>query len=346
MVPVICLLQFKSEAYVLKKIDVVRTILATKQFSHPQVNTATAFAPSNIALCKYWGKRNSEINLPMTSSLSVSLQNFGAEITITLHDFSYDTIRLNGNLVPVDSEFSIRLVTFLNLFRNKNYFMITIVSNIPIAAGLASSACGFASVVLALNQLFGWQLDNIGLSILARLGSGSASRSIYHGLVEWHVGFRLDGMDSFADRLDIDWPELRIGLLILDSNNKKISSRQAMQRTVDTSLLYQSWPNKVANDLSLIKAAIQTKNFVALGQASMSNALAMHATMLSALPPICYAIPETVALMHEIFRLQEEGLQVYFTQDAGPNLKLLFLAENEAIVLKKFPSVLIVRPFI
>ena len=210
--------------------------------------------------------------------------------------------------------------------------------NLPVAAGLASSACGFASLVAALNDMFGWQLAQRELSILARLGSGSACRSLWAGFVEWHAGVQPDGMDSYAEPLAFEWPELHIGLLPISLAEKPISSRVAMQRTVDTSVLYGCWSRKVLQDLIIIKQALHAKNFALLGGAAESNALAMHATMLSSWSPICYSLPETIAAMHKIWALRRQGLSLFFTQDAGPNLKLLFLEKDKKTILELFPT--------
>lgn len=157
-----------------------------------------AFAPANIALCKYWGKRDTTLNLPLTSSLSISLGKKGATCTVQLSDQLQDICILNGKTLAVDSKFSTRITQFLDLFRpcEKMFFHVNSQMNIPLAAGLASSACGFASLVLALNDFFGWKLSQQELSILARLGSGSACRSLVQGFVEWQAGLRADGMDS------------------------------------------------------------------------------------------------------------------------------------------------------
>ena len=222
---------------------------------------STAYAPSNIALCKYWGKRNLELNLPVTSSLSLSLGNKGATTTVGLHisEHSKDRVILNGAEVDETSDFYLRLVKYLDLFRldNNFYFNIETNLNIPYAAGLASSACGFAALVLALNKFFGWNLSLKDLSILARIGSGSAARSLYQGFVYWHKGTLDDGSDSYAEKIEVDkfFDEVRFGLLILTDKKKSIGSTDAMNITTKTSVLYQSWPNQVNQDLSLFKEA-------------------------------------------------------------------------------------------
>ncbi|TAK73552.1 MAG: diphosphomevalonate decarboxylase [Gammaproteobacteria bacterium] len=313
----------------------------------PKHEKGLAFAPTNIALVKYWGKRDVELNLPVTSSLSIALLDKGAMTTITLQDQAYDTVVLNNQAIPAHSEFAKRISQFLDLFRpeKKWHVHIDIKMNIPAAAGLASSACGFASLMSALNDLFNWQLTLRQLSILARLGSGSAARSFWTGFVEWHAGVQPDGMDSVAEPLAIEWPMLRVGLLTMSEKQKPISSREAMQRTVDSSILYSAWPKKVMQDLAILKQALHTKNFSLLGGTAESNALTMHATMLASWPAVCYFLPETIAAMHQIWALRQQGMELYFTQDAGPNLKLLFLETDTHHVKANFPTVEIVKVF-
>lgn len=331
----------------MKKIEVIKSILGEHYLQAPQNQSAEAFAPTNIALVKYWGKRNPELNLPVTSSLSISLDDKGAKTTFSIHDNSQDIITLNKQVIDPASSFAKRLTEFVNYFRGEGeyYFDVNIEANIPVAAGLASSACGFAALVQVLNKLYGWSLSKSSLSVLARLGSGSACRSIWDGFVEWHMGLRDDGMDSHGLSIKETWPELCVGLLIMQDKEKSVSSREAMQRTVVTSALYSGWSGKVDQDLSLMKNAIKHKEFELLGKTAESNAMTMHALMLSAWPPISYALPETVKAMQKIWQLRKEGLDLYFTQDAGPNLKLLFLQKDLSVIQENFPHVEVVRPF-
>lgn len=324
--------------------EVVKTILQDRVNNEPE-NEGIAFAPVNIALIKYWGKRDTELNLPITSSLSVSLNAKGSQTNIKLITAAEDLIILNKEKIANNSVFARRLIKYLDLFRFNSqwHFAITIATNVPIAAGLASSAAGFASIIMALNGLFNWQLSKRELSILARLGSGSACRSLWHGFVKWQRGELENGLDSFAEPLPYQWPELCIGLLIFSGKQKAISSRQAMEQTVKTSTLYSSWPQQVAQDMPLLEQAIKTKDFQLLGKNAESNALAMHATMLSSWPPIAYALPETVAAMQYIWQLRAEGRNIYFTQDAGPNLKLLFLQEDIDEIKRLFPALEIIN---
>lgn len=331
----------------MKKADVIKIILGERHMMLPRNTSGKAYAPSNIALCKYWGKREQELNLPVTGSLSISLNDKGATTEINVSSQPRDIAVVNNQAVDWTLPFGRRLLEFMELFRVSPdlHFDIKIKTTIPIGAGLASSACGFASIVLALNALFGWELKEHELSVLARLGSGSACRSIWHGFVEWNAGIREDGMDSYAELISEHWPELCVGLLVMDDREKKVSSRDAMQRTVTTSPLYASWPTKVSRDLSALKQAISVKDFMLLGKTAEFNAMSMHATMLSSWPPVVYSAASTLNAMQKIWNLRHEGLALFFTQDAGPNLKLLFLEKDATIVQSHFSEVDIVRPF-
>ncbi|MEE9367355.1 MAG: diphosphomevalonate decarboxylase [Pontiella sp.] len=328
----------------------------------------SAFAPSNIALSKYWGKRDPALNLPINSSLSVSLGKLGTKTELRIHDEDVastkdvdfveattpslssrkDLIYLNGALQAPDSSFAQRISEFLDLFRpmvGNAAFEVRTENNIPTAAGLASSASGFAALIMALDDLAGWGLDKKKLSMLARLGSGSASRSVYDGFVQWHAGSNSDGTDSFSEKLPNEWPEFRIGILELCAAKKPVGSRDGMNRTVETSELYKSWPEQANADIDIIRRAIEVQDFTVLGQTAERNALSMHATMMSAWPPLIYLQPETIEQIHKVHRVRAEGLEVYLTIDAGPNIKLLFLEENEAEVLNAFSDLKIINPF-
>ncbi len=306
--------------------------------------SGAAFAPSNIALAKYWGKRDAVLNLPVNSSLSVSLGGLGTRTEIRAA--GADAVYLNGAAVDPADSFAVRTLEFLKRFPGVGaHFEVRTENNIPTAAGLASSASGFAALVMALDDLAGWGLDKKRLSMLARLGSGSAARSVYDGFVQWHAGAETSGMDSFAEKLDACWPEFRIGILELSASKKPVGSRDGMNRTVETSELYQSWPAQARADLETIRCALKGRDFPLLGKTAERNALSMHATMMSAWPPLIYLQPESMEMIHKVQRLRADGLELYLTIDAGPNIKLLFLASKEADVLVAFPGLQVIKPF-
>ena len=308
------------------------------------LTSADVFAPANIALCKYWGKRDTELNLPVTPSLSMALGTLGSRCRLSFCE-GQDHVILNDTPLPPDSPFVVRLSQYLDLFRghSERCYRVETTNTIPTAAGFASSASGFASIALALNALHGWDLPERDLSILARLGSGSACRSLWQGFVEWHAGSESDGSDSYAEPIQTEWSELRIGLLVLEAGKKPISSREAMLRTVKTSPLYDAWPGKVDADIRDLRDAIRVKDFDKLGAAAESNALTMHATMMAAWPPVVYWLPESVSAMHQVWQCRRDGLPLYFTMDAGPNVKLLFQAHDEDRIRRIFPNLLIAQ---
>ena len=323
--------------------EIVTSIIGSPR--PPRRDHGQAFAPSNIALCKYWGKRDAGLNLPVNSSLSISLGRLGT--TTAISGSRQDEIWLNDKKLAPDDPFALRLKEFLALFRHDPHmhFHLSTKNNIPTAAGLASSASGYAALVLALDDFFKWNLPLQMLSILARLGSGSASRSLYHGFVEWHRGERADGMDSFAETIPTKWPELRIAVLSVSTTAKAVGSTAGMNRTVQTSTLYTSWPKQAQQDLASLRRAINDKNFTLLGKTAERNALAMHATMIAAEPPLLYWLPETVEQFRKIWRLRDQGLSLYFTIDAGANVKVLFQEADLHHIKEQFPGAEIVAPF-
>ncbi len=306
------------------------------------------FAPSNIALCKYWGKRDAELNLPVNASLSVSLATLGTRTRVEPIDAEQDQVYLNGLLQAPDSRFADRTRRFIDLLRVNQpqlAFRVDTHNNIPTAAGLASSASGFAALTRALVEAFGLSLSPTEQSVLARLGSGSACRSLFDGFVEWQMGQREDGLDSHGVALPASWPQLCVGLVKVDAGEKPVDSRSGMQRTVETAHLYQSWPLQASSDLARLHEAIDSLDFALLGSVAEQNALSMHATMIASWPPLLYWQPQSVAMMQKVWQLRREGLALYFTMDAGPNLKLLFEAASRDAVLAQFPGIEVVEPF-
>jgi len=302
----------------------------------------SAFAPANIALCKYWGKRDVALNLPVNDSLSVSLKNKGTHTTLkTLPATATDSVILNDLPITPDSPAYQKIVTHIDLFRTvfgPQPFAVKTTNTVPTAAGVASSASGFAALTTALTGIYSLPLTAQELSVLARLGSGSACRSVFNGFVRWYQGSAVDGSDSYAALLPQQWSTLRIGLLTLTHQQKNISSREGMLRTTETSHLYRQWSVQVAEDILQLEQAISQQDFELLGRTAEHNAMSMHATMLSAWPPLCYWIPDSIAVLHQVWSLRKEGLDIYATMDAGPNIKLLFEQQDEKKIRQFFPS--------
>ena len=330
----------------MNKSEAVRKILSDQ---HQAISShkpyGVAWAPSNLALCKYWGKRNEELNLPTTSSISVSLEGKGCLTRISINP-TEDQYTVNCQPLDPNTAMANRLREFLNLFRREGeYYLVENYTNIPIASGFASSACSFASLVTALNSLYDWQLEPKQLSILARLGSGSACRSIFSGFVEWVQGKRTDGMDSHGVKLDYLWPELRIGMVTVTTERKAVSSREAMSRSVHSSPFYSSWVRQAGIDFEQVKLALSGKDFSLLGEVAENNAIAMHMVMKSSIPTVNYNVTKTNQLISQVQELRSHGIPVFFTQDAGANLHLLFLQQYEAEIIDFFGQMEVLAPF-
>ncbi|MFD1850094.1 diphosphomevalonate decarboxylase [Oceanobacillus bengalensis] len=307
----------------------------------------TAKAHTNIALIKYWGKRNDALILPTNSSLSLTLDGFYTKTTVEFRrDLSSDLFLLNDQ--AVSGQAYERVSRFLDLVRKLSgeeniYAEVNSRNEVPTAAGFASSASGFAALAAASTRAIGLELSDEELSILTRQGSGSACRSIYGGFVEWQMGEREDGLDSRAVQVaPEDYWDVRVAAVELSSTMKKVSSREGMKRTVDTSPFYSGWLEAIPNDLMQLKAAIKEKDFEKLGAIAEANCLKMHATTLGANPPFTYWHDTTVRVMHAIQEMRSKGIPVFFTIDAGPNVKALYLPEHEEVVksmLENIPGV-------
>lgn len=302
-----------------------------------------AFASANIALCKYWGKRDEALKLPLTGSLSVSLGKLGTRMRVAPSD--RDALVINDGEIPPGSRAGKRLFDFLHLLQGRRTpLRVESKNTIPMGAGLASSASAFAAAVMAMEALYGWNLDPRTRSILARLGSGSACRSVFTGFVEWMAGTDPGGMDSHAVPVAPVWPDFRVSVLTLSDAEKPVGSTEGMSRTRDTAPLFAAWPRQVARDLPRVRQAVLDRDFTTLGQTAEQNALAMHATMIAAWPPLIYWQPETLATLHKIHALRAGGVEIYATLDAGPNVKLLHLRETDAAVRDVFPNLKIMDP--
>lgn len=298
-----------------------------------------ARAYTNIALIKYWGKKDETLILPMNNSLSLTLDAFYTETEVLFsEEFTEDLFYLDGQFQ--DEKATKKISTFLDLVREKagTTCKATIRSQnfVPTAAGLASSASGLAALAGACNEALGLGLTEKELSRLARRGSGSACRSIFGGFVEWEKGH--DDESSYAQPVHSDnfEEELAMVFVLLNDQKKDVSSRDGMRRTVATSSFYQGWLDTVEADLYQLKQAINTKDFPSLGETMERNALKMHGTTLAALPPFTYWSADSLKAMQAVRTLRKKGISCYFTMDAGPNVKVLVEKKQEEIVRQTF----------
>ena len=286
--------------------------------------TATASANTNIALIKYWGKVDEVQAIPATSSLSLTLGGTRTTTTVSFDggDGTADSVTINGSSSS-GAELA-RVSRFLDLVRSRSGITaaatVTSRASVPLAAGLASSAAGFAALAAAASRAAGMDLDDRELSRLARRGSGSATRSIFGGLVRWNAGH--DDASSYAEPVACEM-DLAMVVVVLSKSDKPISSTRGMRATMSTSPLFPAWVEASGKDLQVALEAVRAGDLERLGEVVEGNALGMHATMMAARPGIIYWLPQTVAALHGIRAMRQEGLPVWATIDAGPNVKVL-----------------------
>ena len=296
-------------------------------------------APVNIALVKYWGKRDEELILPLNSSFSITLdqedlctENF----VYTDSTLSKDSLSINGVSQGLDTPRYLSCIQALReLSGRQDRVCIQSTNNFPTAAGLASSAAGFACLVYSLSQLL--ELD-CELSVVARRGSGSACRSMYGGFVEWEKGELPSGEDSQARQIfsHEHWPELQVLILVVSDEKKQVSSSRGMQRSLETSPLIRTRAESIVPErIQLMKAAVSERNFESLAKVTMMESNQFHAICMDTMPPLFYLTDTSrdIINMAHLYNEQCGEVRVGYTFDAGPNACLIVLREHAKQVL-------------
>ncbi len=303
-----------------------------------QNSRAAAVAGANFALVKYWGKRSHALNLPAVGSISITVDTLITRTSVTFRrDISADVLILNKR-----AETGMRLVQvteFLDQVRElaglTGKAVVRTDNTFPTGAGLASSASGFAALALAATKAAGLTLSQRELSVLARRGSGSAARSVFGGFVEMKRGSRADGQDAAAAPLlsAVRWP-LSVLVAVTSRGPKETGSRNGMRHSAETSPFYSQWVADSDRDLSVCRDAILNRDFEKLAEVSEFNCLKMHAVAMSSRPGLLYWNSGTVRLIHETRRMRQSGIPVFFTIDAGPQVKLISPPEAVPEILK------------
>jgi diphosphomevalonate decarboxylase len=293
----------------------------------------TARAHSNIALVKYWGKRNIPLNLPAVASVSITLDTLFTDTSVCFDQgIDGDHLILNGQEGNLKE--TTRVSGFLDRIRREaginHYALIDSVNNFPTAAGLASSASSFACLALAATKAAGLEWDKNKLSELARLGSGSAARSVFGGFVEMKMGEKKDGSDAVAVPLfnKKHW-DLSVLIAITSEQKKKTGSTDGMELSRVTSPYYDGWVDSSTKDINEMRTAIENKDFQKMAEISEFSCLKMHALAIASNPGLIYWNGTTVDLMHNIREQREQGTPVFFTIDAGPQVKAVCLTKDK-----------------
>jgi diphosphomevalonate decarboxylase len=290
---------------------------------------ATARAQPNIALVKYWGKQDIGRNIPAVGSISITLD---APHTLTTVRFSRtlteDEFQLNGHPEPgMRNRVSACLDTLRARADCDLYASVHSENDFPTGAGLASSASGFAALVVAGAAALGLKLDIQQMADLARQGSGSAARSVLGGYVE----LALPGPGQLSTpvrclREASQWP-LSVAVAITSSQAKAVGSTEGMERSRLTSPYYASWVHSADDDLGRARKAIADRDFQALAQVSEFSCLKMHGLAMASEPGLLYFNAASMECLHRIRALRSRGVPVFFTVDAGPQVKAVCMPE-------------------
>ncbi len=306
--------------------------------------TATAVAQPNIALVKYWGKRPDDPhNEPAVGSLSITLGDLATRTRVTFDPaLERDACVLNGEQ---DGPGSARMVAALEALRREAgvalHAHVESENDFPTGAGLASSASGFAALVTAVDAALGTGWSPGRRSALARRLSGSAARSIFGGFVL--LERTTEGRESEAvPLLDAGaWP-LEVVVAVVSEGPKTTGSTEGMERSRRTSAYYPAWVGSSDADLAEGRAAVLARDFEALAAVAESSCMKMHAVIMTARPPLVYWRGATVECLHRVRELRAAGTPVFFTIDAGAQLKAVCLpghAEGVAAALAEIPGV-------
>jgi diphosphomevalonate decarboxylase len=299
----------------------------------------TSKAPANIAFIKYWGKVNEKLRIPANSSISMNLSETFTVTTVELDEkLKKDVVKIDG-ILPGNKDVG-RISAYLDLIRkiagNKSYVRVNSKNNFPKGAGIASSASGFAALVVASAEAFGLNLNEKELSILARKGSGSACRSIPDGFVEWKAGSG-DG-DSYAHCLyPSDYWDIWDIIAVIGRKSKKISSTEG-HAIAESSPFYDARIKDMSRKIKELKSALKNRDFTKFGGIIEAEAINMHVVMMTSVPPLYYWLPKTFELVLKIQEWRRAGLEAYFTIDAGPNVHIICEGKNKAKIKSKLLS--------
>ena len=294
--------------------------------------TATARAGANLAFVKYWGKRDAALNLPANNSISMTLD--GAHTTTTVEFGAgpgQDSVMLEGR--PAPTAFATRVSRHLDRIRAlagaTAAAQVETQNNFPAGTGFASSASGFAALTLAATAALGLRRSRSELSVLARLGSGSACRSIHGGFVEWHAGS--DSDSSCATQLADAQHWGLVDVAVLVTRRAKAIASSDGHRLVTSSPFWTERCRRMPARLVAVRQALLKRDFQRLGREVEAEALEMHAIMLTSghesggswRSGIYYWSPDTLRLLKAVQEWRRQGMEVFFTLDAGPTVHLL-----------------------
>jgi len=294
----------------------------------------TAVAPTNIAFIKYWGRKDEVLRLPTNGSVSMNLSNLFTTTTVAFDStYKKDDIMIDDKIIETESaRVSKQLDRIRNLAHISSYAKVVSSNNFPSSTGLSSSASGFAALTVAAAAAAGLSLSKKELSILARQGSGSACRSIPDGFVEW-----LDGNTSDTSYAKSIFPANHwdiVDVVVVVSSERKDVPTSEGQKRVGTSPFMSTRLNHMSEKIVRCKEYIKNKNFKSFGELIESEALELHAIMLTSQPSLIYWLPATIRVMKLVKKWRSEGFPVYFTVNTGQDIHLI-CEKKDALNLKE-----------
>ena len=302
-------------------------------------------ARANIALAKYWGKSDLALNLPAVPSLSMTLDSLVTETKVRFsEELEADRVELDGR--EAGAKESARVVELLDRVRVLAgldlHADVRSENRFPTAAGLASSASGFAALAAAASRAAGLSLTDAEISAMARQSSASAARSVFGGYVELPAGEPGDADLAARPVLPASHWDLRIVVAETATGPKKVGSTEGMERSRRTSPYYEAWVERAPEMAERVERGLRERDLVLLGEAMEQSTLSFHACAMSSAPGIRYFRPGTLAALATVEALRERGVLVYATMDAGPHVKALCHADDAGEVeraLKETPEV-------
>jgi diphosphomevalonate decarboxylase len=291
--------------------------------------TATARACANIAFIKYWGDLDPCLRVPVNSSLSMNLAGLHTHTTVTFDDaLPQDQLLLEGSPAPeaARQRVSLMLDAVRQLTGKTIFARVESANNFPMGAGIASSASAFAALALAASTAAGLTLSEQELSRLARCGSGSACRSIPAGFVEWQAGTRDEDSYAFTIAAPDHWD--LVDLVALTSHAHKPVGSTEGHTLAATSPIQAARVADAPRRLEMCRTAICERNFAAFAEVVEQDCNLMHAVMMTSSQRLIYWLPATLAVMRAVQSWRQDGLDVCYTIDAGPNVHVLCLAAS------------------
>jgi len=296
---------------------------------------ATAIASPSIAFVKYWGKKDTKLNIPMNSSIAITLDDtLNTKTTVKFFKEYNEDIFIFNNEIQEGNRLE-QVSKFLDIVREKANVnlkaKVVSINSFPTGTGIASSASGFAALAAASSKAIGLEFSNKELSALARLGSGSACRSVFGGFVKWENEYSLQLKDETY------WPELRDVIIIVDNQEKKVSSREGMALTKLKSLLYQKRIQKVQSTIENVEKFLLEKDFQNLAYEIMKDSDNMHTCIEEV--GIKYLNETSNEIIKQVINLNKSKIIAGYTFDAGPNAHVITLEKNLPEIINTLSSI-------